>query len=101
VAEETASDAYNRGFDDGLYMARNRELQVELRAAMRAEVLADVLDALRDEEAFHRWRKALTGERPEYPPPSTRYHLADYLAERFGTTTAPEGADERNGHGHG
>jgi hypothetical protein len=63
--------------------------------------LADVLDALRDDDAYHRWRKALTGERPEYPPLTTRHHLADYLAERFAPTTAPEGADERNGHGHG
>jgi hypothetical protein len=97
--------------------------------------LADVLDALRDEDAYHRWRKALTGVRPEYPSLTTRHHLADYLAERFRKTApegeptmpaalaaghplddvdgtfdyiddllrrraaAPEGADERNGHG--
>jgi hypothetical protein len=53
--------------------------------------LADVLDALRDEDAYHRWRKALTGARPEYPPLTTRHHLADYLVERFAPTTAPEG----------
>jgi hypothetical protein len=61
--------------------------------------LADVLDALRDDDAYHRWRKALTGVRPEYPPPTTRHHLADYLAERCASADAPEGADERNGHG--
>jgi hypothetical protein len=51
--------------------------------------LADVLDALRDDDAYHRWRTALTGVRPEYPPLTTRHHLADYLAERF-APSAPE-----------
>ncbi len=75
-------------------------MAVEVVRFMRAAgwvPLAEVLDALRDEEAFPSWRRALTGPRPEYPSSTVRHHLADYLAEWF--PTVPQGADERNGHG--
>jgi hypothetical protein len=93
---------------EALYFALSGNYEIEAADYRRAAgllaqlgyvPLTDVLDALRDDDAYHRWRKALTGVRPEYPPLTTRHHLADYLAERFAPTTAPEGADERNGHG--
>jgi hypothetical protein len=54
--------------------------------------LADVLDALEEEGRLAAWR--LT------PDAADVYSRAmTMLAERFTPTTAPEGADERNGHG--
>lgn len=60
--------------------------------------LADVLHAMRDEDAMDRFAQRhgddLDGWYVEH---IHRDRIALYLAERF--ATAPEGADERNGHG--
>jgi hypothetical protein len=59
--------------------------------------LADVLDALRDEGAYSDWLIRSGIGRWYSIPAKDRDQLCRYLAERF--DTAPEGADERNGHG--
>jgi hypothetical protein len=69
-------------------------LEAAFAAGMRP--LADVLDALRDWKAFSAWYERRWGE-PVHGAPSMGAAVP-YLAERF-APTAPEGADERNGHG--
>lgn len=56
-------------------------------AQVRAKVLADVLDALRDHEGFERWAHA-TGRPSCYldeVTPNSDY-IADYLTARFAPT---------------
>jgi hypothetical protein len=104
--------------------------RIALEAAFAAGMvpLADVLDALRDEDAVFDFatRFGATAD-SHWAGPLTRAQMCDYLAERFAPTTAPEGdrprcdcdpaahldlhrpwcatqaapegADERNGHG--
>jgi hypothetical protein len=105
--------------------------RIALAAAFAADMvpLADVLDALRDDAAYLRWAMQQTHVGEHQPTKFTGacWAFADYLAERFAPTTAPEsekpgcdcdpaahldlhrpwcatqtapeGADERNGHG--
>jgi hypothetical protein len=95
---------------EALYFALSSDYEIESADYRRAAgllvhlgyvPLADVLDALRDHDGFVDWTrtKGPQGYIDDYVIRQYREACARYLAERFAPTTAPQGADERNGHG--